>query len=109
MIQIVRLLQVMDKKYIRSFKKRYFHEKYWLCSSSVDNSLYCFPCLIFNKGGRSNFVRPGLRNISCISTRMKEYECTTGHIDRNFSKQRAIFRYVRIVVRRYSCSFYPFK
>ena len=47
----------------------------------MDNSLHCFPCLIFNKVVRSNFVRSGFRNISCISTRMKEHECTTGHID----------------------------
>ena len=51
----------------------------------VDNSLYCFPCLIFNKGGRSNFVMSELKNISCISTRLKERERTAGHIDSLFS------------------------
>ena len=80
-IQISQTASSNGKKYIRSFKERYFHEKDWLCSSSVDNSLYCFPCLIFNKGGRSNFVRSGFRNIGCITTRMKEHERTTDHID----------------------------
>ena len=47
----------------------------------MDNSLYCFPCLIFNKVGRSNFVRSGFWNISSISTRLKDHECTTGRID----------------------------
>ena len=60
------------KIYIKSFKEKYFQERDWLCSSNVDNSLYCFPCLLFNKGSRSNFVSPGFRNISCISTRLKE-------------------------------------
>ena len=69
------------KIYIKSFKEKYFQERDWLCSSNVDNSLYCFPCLLFNKGSRSNFVSPGFRNISCISTRLKEHERTEGHID----------------------------
>ena len=47
----------------------------------MDNSLYCFPCLILNRGSRSNFFRLGFRNNSCISTRMKNDKCTTGHID----------------------------
>ena len=51
----------------------------------MDNSLYCFPCLLFNKGSRSNFVSPGFRNISCISTRLKEHERTEGHIDSQVS------------------------
>ena len=41
----------------------------------------CFPCLILNKGGRCNFVRSWFRSISCISTRMKDHECTTGRKD----------------------------
>ena len=49
--------------------------------SRVDNSLYCFPCLLFNIGARGNFVRSGFSNIGCIAVRMREHQSTEGHID----------------------------
>ena len=85
MIQLSRPSNSHGKVYTKRFKERYFQEKEWLCSSNVDNSLYCFPCLLFNKGARSNFVRSGFRNISCISVRLGEHERTEGHIDSEVS------------------------
>ena len=81
MIQLSKPSSSNGKKYIKSFKEKYFQEKDWLCSSRVDNSLYCFPCLLFNKGAKSNFVRSGFTNISCIAVRLREHERTEGHID----------------------------
>ena len=56
MIQLSKPSSSNGKKYIKSFKKKYIQEKDWLSLSRVDNSLYCFPCLLFNKGARSNFL-----------------------------------------------------
>ena len=70
------------KMYTRRFKDVYFKRKEWLCASDVDNALYCFPCLVFNKGSRrSSFVKNGFKNIGCLSVRLREHECTKDHID----------------------------
>ena len=69
------------KTYTRRFKDHYFENHEWLCSSAANNALYCFPCLIFNKECRSNFVRTGFRNIGCLATRIREHENTKNHID----------------------------
>ena len=40
--QLTQAFLSISRMYIRTFKKKFFKGKYWVCSNSVGNSLYFF-------------------------------------------------------------------
>ena len=70
-----------QKKYKRSFNTEQYEKTKWLCGCDTLNALFCFPCLLFNKGkGRSKFGNEGFTNLSNLSRSLEVHSNSSLHL-----------------------------
>ena len=72
----------------RNFQVKWYSDMDWLCASSTDNNLYCWPCLLFKPKKGQSWTDSGFsryRNVTSADT--KKHASSTEHLS-NYKKMK---------------------
>ena len=66
--------QLQLKTEVRMFQGEWYAKKDWLCGSEEENSLFCWPCLLFRPGVSQSWTETGYSNMRNILSDGKKHE-----------------------------------
>ena len=74
---------VKGKDVIRKFKMNIYQKNYWICGCEIKNSLFCFPCILFD--GEPSWSKNGIKYLIHLSAKITKHENSEGHLKNIFS------------------------
>lgn len=81
-LQIQQQASDRGRSYTRSFTRACYEKRRWLAGCDVSNSLFCFPCLLFQSVGTEVlWTTTGVRDLKHLSDKCKRHESSRSHID----------------------------
>ena len=79
------LLQITGrKKENRSFHKKWYTRKEWLCGCALRNRLFCYPCLLFSTSDNV-WTKTGFCDLKNLPRSLSKYEKSNIHIQSQIS------------------------
>lgn len=72
-----------NRTYNRTFKSSVYEKWEWMCGCPTDNSLFCFPCLLF--GGEDAWTSIGIKDLKYLPEKSKKHSLSKCHLDNEMS------------------------
>lgn len=82
-ISITQVFKDKNRTYNRNFNKVVYERWNWMCGCPLDNSLFCFPCILF--GGEDTWTKTGVRDLKHLPEKSKKHGLSKCHLDNEMS------------------------
>ena len=66
----------------RKFRFERYGKKDWLCGSESEQSLFCWPCLLFRPGLSATWTVTSYKNMQGLLSDCKKHEASKSHMGR---------------------------
>ncbi|KAK4879423.1 hypothetical protein RN001_007569 [Aquatica leii] len=77
---ITNITKCKTRDYKRHFKVQTYEKSDWLCGCDVNNSLYCFPCLLFVRDDQTEWTKSGVKDLIHLAEKIKKHESSKAHL-----------------------------
>lgn len=72
-----------NRSYNRHFKNSVYEKWEWICGCPVTNSLFCFPCILFE--GDDIWTKTGIKDLKHLPEKCKKHSLSKRHVDNEMS------------------------
>lgn len=79
-LELTSITKSKNRDYKRTFKPETYEKTDWLCGCDVSNSLYCFPCLLFESDKASEWTKSGVKDLIHLSEKIKKHQRSKAHL-----------------------------